>query len=186
MFYGTKYFKPLSGFGMIAARSGKLNLGVSGTDLSKRGAILGYGADDQEFVLCDAGQAFAGFQSQDVNVAGLTMLNVAVTKNPDYPLRDTVDFGTAYVPEVGALFEVEGAGAAALGNLVATSGTGAIASNTAKGKLLSCLNGCLRIAQVGDVALFELLKANLTAEVEDDVRILVKYNGAGVIVTPDI
>lgn len=176
MFYGTKYFKPISGWQMVEPRSGLLNLDV-GAFTAKRGSLLAFNGSDQEFKLCDNGKGFAGFLTQDVDATGMTMLNFGVVRNLDYPLRDTIDYGTAIVPQVGALFEVEGTGTCTVGNLVCTSGNGAIAANTAVNTMLSCLNGTLRVAQTGDVPLFELLDPDLDEEVTNNRRILVKYNG---------
>lgn len=77
------------------------------------------------------------------------------------------------VPQLNALLEFEGLGAAAPGNLVCTSGTGAISTSTANGTELSAQNGSIRVAQTGDIVFAKMEVANLTPETVGNVRIRV-------------
>lgn len=79
------------------------------------------------------------------------------------------------VPDANAEMQFEGLGAAVPGNLVCTTGTGAISAATARNAELSFLNGCIRLAQTGDIVQLLMLDANETPELAGQVRIRVKY-----------
>lgn len=83
--------------------------------------------------------------------------NLAVVQSATRPV-------SLRVPHQGAEVEFEGAGTAIPGNLVCTSGTGALAAGTAVKSELSLHNGCIRLAQTGDVVRMILLEAGLTVE----------------------
>lgn len=85
------------------------------------------------------------------------------------------------MPTHGSQFEVEGSGTAKPGNLVCTSGTGSISTGTARKTKLSVLNGCIRVAQTGDVAQFLLLEAALTPENAGYVRIRCERIDLGIV-----
>jgi hypothetical protein len=77
-------------------------------------------------------------------------------------------------PRPGAILEFEGLGTAIPGNLVCTSGTGALSSGTARRTPLSFLNGCIREAQTGDFVQAILVEPNLTAETSGNLRIRIE------------
>mgnify|MGYP001569578524 CR=1 FL=1 len=68
------------------------------------------------------------------------------------------------VPHQGSEMEFEGAGAAAPGNLVCTSGTGSLSSSDVAPEPLSFHKGCIRKAQSGDLVQLILLESGLTVE----------------------
>ena len=184
MFYGNKYFKPIVGEHSKSA-GGKFTL-PSGVTLCRAGTFLRYKTSSQEeFDLCENGKGLIGWMTQGMDANGLTMENFAVVGNTNINLRSGQEVSLR-IPEVGNEYEIEGAGVAGGGNLVVTSGTGAIASNTARYTLLAVHKGGLRVAQAGDVASFELVAADLTPLADDaNVRIHVRYTGgAYVIPTP--
>lgn len=184
MFYGNLYFKPLQGHPTDTV-GGKFTL-PSGVTLCRAGTFLRYKTSSrEEFDLCDNGKGLIGWLTQGVDEDGLTMENFGIVQNPNYNLRSGQEVSLR-VMEVGNEFEIEGAGAAGGGNLVVTSSTGAIATNTARYTLLSVHKGGLRVAQAGDVAAFELVAADLTPLADAaNVRIHVRYiGGAYVVPTP--
>lgn len=121
-----------------------------------------------------------GFMTQDMNQNGLLddtgFKNFSIGK-----LDNPVANGTVVSlrkPTLGAELEYEGGGVVGGGNLVCTSGTGALALNTARLTQLSVLAGSLRQAQTGDNIMFELLDTGLAKAVStSDMRCRVRYLG---------
>lgn len=139
--------------------------------------VSGSTIDDTTGVLASG---FAiGFITNDVDANGLTGLqgfqNMIIGKL-DNPVKNGYEVAVAK-PSVGAEFEVEGAGGALPGNLVATTGTGALADDTARKTQLSFFNGCIRIAQTNDHIQMILLEPNLTPVVDGNLRIRVQWVG---------
>jgi len=144
-----------------------------------RGTWLQASPTDDTKAILASGDA-EGFTTQDIDTEGHTsataQLNKLLGVGPgigDWPIK----VGSAVsvrkmVP--GSLIEFEGLGAAVPGNLVCTSGTGSIAANAARKTQLSLFNGCIRIAQTGDVVKMLLETANLTPEVSGRRRIRVR------------
>lgn len=120
-----------------------------------------------------------GFTTQDISALGQTEVNAfhdRVIGKQDLP----VSLGRAVSlrrPKTDAELEFEGLGAAAPGNLVTTTGTGAIAAGTFAGNKyakLSVFNGALRLAQSGDWAIALLLRSDITPEIAGNVRIRIR------------
>jgi hypothetical protein len=180
--WGSDYFKIVSGerehvgykyFDLPVPDGGVIRKGtwvddlVDGTDVQDCTGVLASGFG-------------VGFLTQDIDANGLTGLqgfqNFIIGKL-DNPAKNGIEVAVAK-PTVGSEFEYEGAGTAIPGNLVCTSGTGAIATSTARKTQLSFLNGCLRIAQSGEIASLILLAADLEPVADDsNVRIRVMFTG---------
>lgn len=181
--FGSPYVKYISGewyhYGVMTTEELPIPDGVTltkGTWLNPKN-----GTDDTIAQL--ASGVALGFATQDMDNEGHTSLqafqDVSIGKQ-DIPIKKGQAM-TVRVPNTNSRLEFEGAGAAVPGNLVCTSGTGAIASNTAKDTELSFLNGCIRKAQTGDIVQLLLETAALTAENPNDgdanVRIRVRVVG---------
>lgn len=175
--FGSDYFKIANGtwdhVGYLAA-SGLPNIG---TGVYRKGTLVDQKADNEHVAVLATGRVL-GLITQDIDENGLD--NDAGFKNftigkLDNPIKRSVNRITARRMAPGSHLEYEGLGAALPGNLVATSGTGAIASNTARGTELSVLNGCIMIAQSGDIVSYHLLKADLVPVADaGNLRILVE------------
>lgn len=111
------------------------------------------------------GTGFEGFLLQEVTAAGPTALQlIAQLKSLPAQAEQAVSIARGE-----GRIEVEGpklAGVANSSALIITSGTGAITSSTAKHTELSFRNGKWRVAQTGDRVCGEMLKANITPEVD--------------------
>ena len=180
--YGSDTFKWVYGkwdhYGTLKTDNVPLGPAAPDEGTLPRGTMLDISASDEEQAALGSGSAI-GVMVQDIDNEGLTglqgfqdfsigKLDRNVKKGRPVSLR---------VPVPGAFLEFEGDGAANPGNLVATSGTGSISSGTAKGVELSCLNGCLYVAQSGDTVFFHMEKADVTPENAGNTRVRVKAVG---------
>ncbi len=183
MFYGNKFFKPvqLMNADHTDIVGGKLTL-PDGATLLRAGSLLGYKASTvDEFAPVDTGAGLIGWLTQGMDADGLTIENFAVTQNPNYNLKSGQEVSIRKFRQ-GDEFEIEGKGAAAYGNLLATSSTGAVSSGTTRGTQLAAHKGGLRVAQTGDLVQFEYVM-NLTPLADNtNVRCHVRYIGGGHIV----
>lgn len=77
------------------------------------------------------------------------------------------------VPNPNCIIELEGADSkvASVDNLLVTSGTGAISDATPAGTELTAFNGCLRVAQLGNMVIGHMMKADLTPENANEIRV---------------
>lgn len=110
-------------------------------------------AEADEYTMVLSSGSLRGFLVQDVDDNGL--LNDAgfkkfIIRKYDNPAKRGA-FVSIRVPNVKAMIESEGLGAAVPGNLVCTSGGAAIDGSTTFKKELTCVNGCLQEATSGDV-----------------------------------
>lgn len=143
-----------------------------------RGTHFDVSAGDEHEAALASGSA-VGVTVQDIDADGLTGLqgfqdftigkvDRNVKRGRPVSLR---------VPNLGAVLEFEGLGTCGVGNLVVTSGTGAISASTAKGVELSAYQGSLYIAQSGDVVLYLMEDSSLTPATVGNVRVRVKAVG---------
>lgn len=177
--YGSSTFKSVWGkwdhYGTL--KTTNVPLGPADPDDGElpRGTFLDIDPTDETEAILASGNA-VGLTVQDIDNEGLTglqgyqdftigKLDRNVKKGRPVSLRN-------YYP--GAFLEFEGKGAAAPGNLVATTGTGALSTGTAKGTELSFLNGSIRAAQSGDNVFMLMEKADVTPETGGNVRVRVK------------
>lgn len=136
--------------------------------------------DDTKWILASGDGE--GFTTQAIDNEGTTnstvLLNTLLGVGPgrgDVPISKGSQRGVSVRKMVpGSVVEFEGLGEAVPGNLVCTSGTGSIATSAARETELSLFNGCIRIAQTGDIAKMILETANLTPEVAGRRRIRVR------------
>lgn len=154
--------------------STELALPADGTPLPKGTWIQAKNGD--EFMMALASGHAAGFLTQDISAEGHESLQAFKDRTIgkfDLPVKKG-QMVSLRVPHSESLMEFEGVGAAVPGNLVCTTGTGAIASNAAVNAELSFFNGCIRLAQAGDIVTLLLKQADLTPEVTGRRRIRVE------------
>lgn len=134
------------------------------------GTHLGYQVtatyNDNEDVAVLASGFAIGFTTQDVDDNG--SVGDSSFKNQflglqNIPVRNGLEISLRRMA-LNAEVEFEGAGDALPGNLVATTGTGAITGTTARHTELSVFNGALRVAQGGDIVMYVLENPNMTVE----------------------
>lgn len=183
--FGSKFFRPLHGkwehFGTLKTNY----VWLSATDANKgtlpRGTFLDMHATIADEAVLASGNAM-GCMIEDMDESGTTSVQSFYnrTLGVGTPLESPIKKGHAISLRRfygGAGAEFEGLGTAIPGNLVCTSGTGAISAATARKTRLSVLNGCLRVAQSGDIVVALLEKADLTPNVVGNVRIEVRFTG---------
>lgn len=150
----------------------------SATGVIKRGKLMDYKAGSIELMAYGSGY-FEGILTEDVSLNGLGgdagFKNFTIGKLDNPKKRGAAV--SIRVPHPGAECEFEGgpADTAIVDNLVCTSGTGAIAANTARLTELSVLNGCWRKAQAGEHVMALLLDANLVPETASNIRMRVRF-----------
>lgn len=178
--FGSPYVKFIHGnWHHYSLTTGELAI-PSGVTLTKGTWCAERGTSGAAVLASGAGAV--GFMTQDVNAEGQTSLQSYKDRTIgklDLPMAAGADKAvTLRVPDANAVMEFEGDGTAIPGNLVCTSGTGALSSSTAAKTPLSFFNGAIRIAQSGDVAQLILLDASLTPEISGNTRIRVQAVGA--------
>lgn len=147
-----------------------------------KGTALNYKNGNDQKAQLASGMA-VGFTTQDITLEGQASLQSFKDRTigkTDLPIAVGQNVSLR-MPTLNSELEVEGSGVAQPGNLVCTSGTGALASNTARRTKLSFLNGSFRIAQTGDVAQFLLLETGLTANIDGNLRIRVRRVDLGIV-----
>lgn len=136
-------------------------------------------SDDESQAVLASGLA-VGFMTQPMDDNGLegdASFKKMALGLKNLPLKNGSEVSLRR-PGLHAEMEFEGSGTALPGNLVCTSGTGAIATSTALKTELSVLNGCLRQAQSGDFVMYILENAKVTPEADAaNVRIRVRAVG---------
>jgi len=174
--YGSNYFLQLTGewstvgyltTDEVLMPAADVNLGIlpKGTWMSER-------LSTSKMQLA-SGHAI-GYTTQDMDTEGTTSLaaykKLALGGQIEIPMKKGQAM-TLRCPKPGAEIIVEGLGTAGPGNLLVTSGTGAISTGTAVEEELSFLNGSVRIAQAGDKVEAHLLDPGLTPYTAGNVRI---------------
>lgn len=183
--FGSSRFKHLWGnfreIGVLATTELALSAADSAVGTIKQGKLVAYKDNSDTLMKYAVGAACLGFLRDFVNLAGTT----DVTGFKDYTIgklnipKKRGGTVSIMVPDVGSIWELEGAGGLTVDNLIATTGTGAIAANSTLYSYLSVTNGCLRLAQADEVAVARLLRANLTPENASEIRIRIQWLGTG-------
>ncbi len=183
MLKGSKlrqWLSPVSHYELQSGASTSLALSEAdanvGTLLS--GSLVDYAADSDSVWAHITGRAL-GFLMDDINLYG-TMDEVAYRK---WGIGDIWNIPKArgamvniMLPRPHSLMLFEGVGAAAINNLVVTSGTGLLSAATARGSELSVIKGGLRLAQTDEMVFAHLEQANLTPLADPgNLRIRVKF-----------
>lgn len=148
----------------------------SATGILKRGKLVNSAANSEtEMAFTDG--FMLGILTRNVSLNGLS--DVTGFKNFTIGLHDQPakrgQAVTLRVPGLNAEAIFEGVGVASVDTLVITSGTGAIASGTARHTELSVLKGGWRIAQTTERVWAILEQANYTPNVGGNVRIRVRF-----------
>lgn len=157
--------------------SASLSLSEAGANTGTllAGNMLEWAAGDDKVLAHVTGHA-VGMLQQDINLYGTTdadayrkqgvgdQWNIPAKKGAEVSIRKPK-------PGCEAIFEGEGVGA--INNFVITSGTGAIASNTARFTALSVYKGGWRQAQTGEFVLAHLEQADLTP-LDDDANLRIR------------
>lgn len=181
MFYGTDLFMPINGgFDVVGYLAFSPSIASAATVIP-RGTWLDRNAHTSESVAMLATGSGIGYMTQDMTQQGLTIENFAVVRDLDYPLKPG-DFVSLRRPTVNSEFEIEGPPAIAYtaqGNLLVTTGTGALTNTTAFMAQLSVNNGMLYVAQTGDTIMFEMIDSALTPKTVGNLRVKVRYVGGG-------
>ena len=184
--YGSSTFKWVHGkwdhLGFLKTTNIPLSDADAAVGVIPRGTWFDYEAGSIEEAALGSGNAI-GVTVQDLDHLGMTGLQAFQDFSIGKLDRNILKPRPVSLrrPVSGAEMEVEGLGTALPGNLVCTSGTGSISSGTARKTELSVLNGCLRVAQSGDIVLAIMEDANLTPEAVGNVRILIRATGAGYV-----
>lgn len=163
---------------------------IPGDTVLPRGTFLQASPTSDEKAVLASGDAI-GFTTQEVDNYGHTSVNArlraaeSIGRMPgDWPMKKGLNCPvTLRRMSVNSQVEYEGKGIAAPGNTVCTSGTGALGTGTAIQTDLSVFNGCLRIAQTGDVVIARLKQTNLTVHntaIAGRLRIRVEFVGKSV------
>jgi hypothetical protein len=175
--FGTKLFKQITGCWDVIGYLSTNNITIPSGVTMPKGTTLSQIGDTLEAQL--ASGLGIGYTTQDVDNEGNT--SDAAFKARSIRGADAIDLPikkgqnvTLRRPHAGSEIEVEGLGAAAVGNLLCTSGTGAISTATAAKTALAFFNGALRVAQTGDFVQGIMLVANLTPQA-DAGNVRVRY-----------
>jgi hypothetical protein len=139
-----------------------------------RGKLMGINANFTDMLWADAKNCW-GFLMQYVDLngtggdAGFKKVSLGY---PDIPAARGSKV-SLLIPDPNCIFEMEGPDSYAGGvdNLLQTSGTGAIATSTPAGTELAANAGCLYIAQLGDIVIGQMMKADLTPENAAEIRV---------------
>jgi hypothetical protein len=183
--FGSKLFRPLHGkwehFGTLKTNQVWLSATNPNAGLLPRGTFLDMHATIADEAALASGNAM-GCLVEDLDADGTTSVQSYYNRSLGVgtPLETPIKKGQAVSLRRfygGAGAEFEGLGTAVPGNLVCTSGTGAISAGTARKTRLSVLNGCLRVAQTGDIVIALVEKADLTPNIPGNVRIEVRFTG---------
>ena len=172
--FGTKFFKQITGTWDVIGYLQTNNITIPEGVTMGKGTFLAQVGNTDEAQLA-SGYAI-GYTTQDMDNEGNTSLAsfkariIRDGNSIDLPIKKGQNLSLR-VPKAGAEIEVEGLGVAAVGNLLITSGTGAVASNTAALTELAYFHGGVRKAQAGEFVQGLLLVADLTPEVEGNLRI---------------
>jgi len=173
--YGSSTFKWVWGkWNHISLGTTYLALPSVATTPLPIGTPVEYKAGDTEEAVLASGKP-VGIVTEKVDAYGTTSdarFKSVMIGERNLPIKTGTQVAVR-VPQNDALMEFEGLGAAAPGNLVATTGTGAISASTARGTELSAQNGSMRVAQSGDVVFAKMEVANLTPNTVGNVRIRV-------------
>jgi hypothetical protein len=179
--FGSKTFQWLSGnYHNLSVKTTELPIteadADSATGLLQRGKLVNYKANDLTELAFTTGMAI-GMITRNINKLGLNTdegyknFSIGLT---DLPLRRGLAV-TVRRPAPGSQAIFEGLGVASVDNLVVTSGTGALASGTARNSELSVIKGGLYLAQTGDFVIALLDQANLTPITGGNLRIRVQF-----------
>lgn len=170
--FGSNFFKIVNGSHKAVGYMTTENFVIpEGVTIPKGTIVDSLTGDDTKQVFA-SGQGI-GHTTQDVTLEGQTSLSEF--KNRVIGKRDLpIKIGQAVTVrqfDPGAELEMEGLGAAGPGNLVATTGTGAISDSTARKTELSAHIGSLRVAQTGELVMYHMEDAGLTPYTEGNVRV---------------
>lgn len=180
--FGSKLFKPYWGkwdhFGVLKTNHVWLSASNADAGTLPKGTFLDFHPTIEGEAVLASGN-FVGMLIEDMDQSGVLSVQSYYDRSigrVENPLRK----GTAVSLRrfyAGGMAEFEGLGVSAPGNLVITSGTGAISAATARKTELSTHNGGLRVAQSGDIVIALMEKANLTPEIAGNVRIRIRFTG---------
>jgi hypothetical protein len=174
--FGASHYKFVSGKWDHIGYSTTEDIALpSNGDALKKGTWVDHKNGDDSRIVLASGHSI-GFTTQDLTTDGQTSLQSFKDRmigKMDLPISKGQAV-TVRRPRPGAILEFEGLGTAIPGNLVCTSGTGALSSGTARRTPLSFLNGCIRKAQTGDFVQAILVEPNLTAETSGNLRIRIE------------
>lgn len=165
--WGTKLCRMVNGnWDHVGTLRSSLPAGYTypaGTHLAYQ--VTGTYNDNEDVGVLASGYA-VGFTTQDIDDDG--SIGDSSFKNQflglqNIPVRNGLEISLRRMA-LNSEVEFEGAGDALPGNLVATTGTGAITGSTARHTALSVHNGCLRVAQTGDFVMYVLENPNMAVE----------------------
>lgn len=186
--FGSKYFQFISGtwehVGYLSTELVHLPLAsVNGGVLPKGTWLAPKAPDNDTQAVLASGYAY-GFMTQDLSLEGHTSLQSFKDRmigKTDLPITVGQNVSLRR-PNNNAIMEFRGTGTAQPGNLVCTSGTGSLSASSARGVKISFHNGCLRVAQTGDIAQLILLDAE-TVTIDDvsNLQVRVQRYDAGVV-----
>lgn len=144
------------------------------------GKMVNEAADPNEETEMVLGDGFAiGFLTRAIDPSGTTS-DVSYKKlsigNIDIPVKRGAPVAVQRpLPGAFGIFEGAGTAAAPIDHLVINSGTGALASGTAKLSELSVIKGAWRLAQTGEMVLGLLMDSNITPKNVGELRIRVMF-----------
>lgn len=173
--YGSNYFKMLVGTHFHIGYMTTDNLTIpTGVTIAKGTYVDQLGSDEFKCQLASGGGV--GFLTQDVDndgpISDAQYKNVSIGKQ-DLPVKKG-DAVSVRVMHPGGQVELEGLGAAEPGNLVATTGTGALSTSTAKETPLSTFCGAIREAQAGELVVYLMKDPTVTPYTDGNLRVRVE------------
>lgn len=179
--HGTPYFKPVGGgywqIGYLTTASLALSDGDANNGIIKTGKCVNFAANSQVNMAYAAyNTSFLGFLSQDISANGFQVTSTYEQFQNKW-LYNPVRRGLAcsvLVPHLFSMWEMEGLGTVGINTMVVTSGTGAVAANTALNTELTLESGAWRKAASGERVYAELTQANLAPAIVGNIRIQVK------------
>jgi hypothetical protein len=163
-----------------------LNDADDNTGVVPRGKLMGYGTDITDMAYA-SGENFVGLLMQNVDHYGTTGdagFRKFSLQYPDISAKRGTQV-SLLIPKPGCIFEFEGPAsqAASVSYLLVTSGAGALSAAAAPGTKLGCINGALRLAQIGDLVVATVIDADRTPKNTDEIRIRVQFVGGFEIAT---
>lgn len=178
--FKSKYFATIYGeYDTLATLTFPTSLGLSDADadvgLIRVGKPVTFANNSLDTMKYGDNDSFLGFLGKDISLEG----PLGVQSYYDINALGLIDIPTkrgskveVIIPRIGFLFEVEDAGTDKVEKMLITSGTGAIANNTALHTELSLTDkGCWKLAADGDMVYAHLYQANVAPKIENNVRI---------------
>lgn len=186
MFGSTRFrlvFGQTQQFGRLSFPAGlALTTASADTGTRPRGCAMAQDPTNLENMTDADGTNFMGFLMNDVNLYGTTGdkgFKEFSLGYPDIAIKRGQKV-SLIIPELWSVWEFETADdkTSAVENFLFTDtgGTGAITDAIAADTLLSFdAKGCIRVAQTGDIAYMQMVKADCTPENTNEIRIRVKF-----------